>query len=626
MTRTLVAHLAVVGIWIVCAVLAAGVGFIIRRFLLPTHRIGHGFASVWIGLAGIVLFLQLWNLAAPVDSWALIAVVATGLGGLAIAGVRSGSRDRPAGEVDAGMVQSRVPAWRWFALTVVSLWLANRSLAPFLAYDSGVYMIPGVEWARAFPAVPGLGALHGRLAFNSSNVLLAALLEAGPWAPAAPHLLGGFFLFLLSLRIWSRVPIGSATEPGGVVRGTFDLVLLLPLIVVALDDQLIPSLSADVSVGVAMFASVSLMLERFSGDGPGRNDPIPLIGAVAALVLAVTLKLSAAPFALAGCTVAAVVLFNDSRRGGVSRGVVLRVAAAAALVIGSWMLRGVVLSGYPLYPSTVLGAPVTWRVPAEQAMAERAWASEFARHWDPSTRGDNWLAATGPESGADWVRPWLGSIASGHDLGLVSLPLLLCAVCGFGLMFKRRSMYATGTGWLSVCTVLALLAWLAVAPRPSFGFGVVWVLAALWAGALASWLKPRTAARWVAVLTLLLGACVVANAVRLWYGDEFWTMRAWEWTLVQDADANDWFREPAVPALSEYRTTSGLLVYVTEERSLCWRAPLPCTPSPARNLALRRAGDLSGGFLTDGTWQAERWPNRSSPFLEIWRERQGSQR
>lgn len=35
----------------------------------------------------------------------------------------------------------------------------------------------------------------------------------------------------------------------------------------------------------------------------------------------------------------------------------------AAAIFFPWILRGVIISGYPLFPSSALGAPVAWKIP-----------------------------------------------------------------------------------------------------------------------------------------------------------------------------------------------------------------------------------------------------------------------
>ena len=39
----------------------------------------------------------------------------------------------------------------------------------------------------------------------------------------------------------------------------------------------------------------------------------------------------------------------------------------AAVLLATWMGRGILLSGYPLFPSTALAMPVPWRMPTKES-------------------------------------------------------------------------------------------------------------------------------------------------------------------------------------------------------------------------------------------------------------------
>src|SRR6185436_515877 len=62
---------------------------------------------------------------------------------------------------------------------------------------------------------------------------------------------------------------------------------------------------------------------------------------------------------------------------------------AALVLLVPWALHGIVLSGYPLYPTSIGAFPVAWKVPAELAHATESWVLASAKH---SVRGGlSWL-------------------------------------------------------------------------------------------------------------------------------------------------------------------------------------------------------------------------------------------
>ena len=72
--------------------------------------------------------------------------------------------------------------------------------------------------------------------------------------------------------------------------------------------------------------------------------------------------------------------------------------AVVALIGLSWMIRGVVTSGYVAYPSTFGSLPVDWKMPEEDVKIEADWVYAWGRapntqakdvvgKWDGSDRG-----------------------------------------------------------------------------------------------------------------------------------------------------------------------------------------------------------------------------------------------
>jgi hypothetical protein len=633
------AHLAVVATWLACGAVAWGVGRLIHGAVL-TPAAGaepDSLEPTWTGLAAIVLFLHLWHFVFPVDGRALVVILAAGIAGGLMTWLRSRGAKTGTAPATRRALYGQLP--RAAALLAVGLWLANRSLSQFQAHDSGMYMIPAVEWITAYPLVPGLGALHGRLAFNSANALLAALLEAGPWPPASPHLLNGLFLFLFAARISRHVTVaGRAGRP---TTAAFDLVLAGPLVVIVLDRQLLPSLSADVAVAVALFAGVSMLLDRATKDRSAAEDvPSPPLAAMAAFALAFTLKLSAAVFALAGSAIAVTLLMRRSGAGAFRRRGRIAIATGALALAGCWLIRSVWLSGYPMYPARLLSVPVEWRLPRVQVEAEAAWVSHFGRTWYSTDLAN--ADSVGPYTWRQlhWLGPWTGALLAGRDRGMISLPaalLLVLIPAGFALdrrpATRRRSVPAETSRRLPGSITMPVIAapavasaiyWFVAAPRPSLGFPAAWTLAALALAGTVRRLDRRHAWRATVAAGILVPAIAAAAAVRNDYPRDFWTARAWRWTLLADADPTDWFREGPPPEYTTFTTDDGTQLNVPVSNNICLRTPLPCTPHPAANLRAREANSLRDGFVVSGAWQPQRWPNRSSQFLRSWLTRRAS--
>jgi hypothetical protein len=293
----------------------------------------------------------------------------------------------------------------------------------------------------------------------------------------------------------------------------------------------------------------------------------------------------------------------------------LAVSLGAALLIGgAWTLRGVILSGYPAFPSRAVTVPVDWRVPAEHADAEYALVEHSSK---VSTMLDDVIA------GRDrwgWLPRWTRVQLS--EPFYVVVPLGIALLAGFMALGLRNGPTGSRAWWLLlVPTIPALIAWFWLAPEGRYATGFCWALAALactrawqrialratsvrfgaWAAFIAAVTlvaTPMVTVRREAPLTIL--KTVVRQNVKLW-------------------EAGAWRSRPPAPQLDTFVTQSGLVLSVPREQ--CWDATPPCTQNPARNLELRSPPNIAAGFRVKGEWAMENWPAKTRPnFLAAWRE------
>ena len=617
--------LAVIGTWAIVFVGVSGSGLAFRRLLGATATADGGIsAAFWQGLVLTLLYLQLWQLVLPIDGRAGAVLLTLGTAGWAWV--------RPP---LSGMIGGRFGVLRLSLLALAAglmLWAADRALAAPSAYDTGLYQLAAVAWAKTYAIVPGLANLHGRLGFNGSSLLFAAMLDTGPWSEQSTHLANGFLLlvFLLeSLRQFGRLKEGSAPLRPALFRA----VLLGMGLVLLLNPFFSASLTTDLPAALLLLVALEQGYRFLLPDGEGRPAASQAVADFVLLTSAATgaacVKLSAACVAGLLWLVVAWVWYrrkdlphDDLRRG-------LRWALALSLALAlSWSVRSAVLSGYPAYPASFAPLAVDWKVPAEQVSAERDWIRQFARVHFLNHRLDGdgiWNPA-----GWAWVPSWVrGTIATEMGIVHVVLPLSLG---GFALLvwFARRGWRQPTAPWLLLVPLLGgSLFWFLTAPRPDFGLCTFWPLAALCGAEAGHAALPgggRGGPMLVALLSVLLVAGVgltqrVSTVLTTTGNPKIWPVL--RRILVVPAGARRFGIQPAPVAISDsFVTTSGLRLLVPRDDGRCWISALPCTPHPATNLRLRRPGDLAGGFAVDGAWAAERWPNIWGDFLRQWRASQ----
>lgn len=535
--------------WGALSLLFSGVGLLTAKLLGDDASDLSG--TFWLGWAGTIVFLLGWCLVLPIDNASCLAV-----GGLALLGFGVGARR-------AWLAKVRGSAVWLLPLAPVALWMAELARQAPTNGDSRMYHLPAVAWAEAFPVVPGLANLHGRLGFNNASTLFHALLDHGPWAGGEFHIAHGLLLLPLYARglpaLWRLV-----AERGG-ARDAIDAVLLA----FAVDSTIganLTSTSPDLPVGVLEAVLVSELAGWIERQRP--RSALPGLTLLCAALL--TVKLSALGFA-AGMVLSLFLLGRDSSgrspshadegvRAPGRRLAVGRVWAAFILPLALWTIRGVILTGYPAYPSTLGGVPVDWRVPTARAIEETNVILAWGRR--PGVPWEKVLASS------DWVGPWLRStLLLNRD---VTIPVLL----GMALLLAAWWLGKRGALWLlALPPLLELMWWFVGSPDPRFAGASFWLLPAV-----AAALLVPTGARFVAIL---------ASALVLW-------------PLTTEPSARPPQGGGLVPTaavkVSEQRTESGLVVWVPDGSALCWPAPLLCTPTFHGDLTQRMAGNLRSGF------------------------------
>lgn len=608
--------------WALLGAVFIGVGLIVQRlFGLKIVDTEHCLIGFWMGFCFVIIFLQVWHFWFAVTWHALATVVAAGT---------------------AGLVWHAADLFRWLRTTILkrraaclvlfvaAAWIAEWAIGPDRIYESASYYLSMVRWATTYPLVPGLGNLHGRLAFNNSNLLYAAMLEVGPWYGRSNHLANGLLILMLLVQLLVSTFLLFGRSKDYHVGFVFDATLLAPTIDMVLREQA-ASLTADVPPAVMLFVAASrcfaFLTTTHCNDEKRRDYHMVVIATL--LAVSFCMKASAAAFAASAWWLIFLIwLFKAGRTRGKSA---LKMAAVISSVtltaIIPWLVRGIIFSGYPFYPSTIISFPVEWRVPAEQAEAEKAWIGQFARYYYNPDAANLITTPTELPSTWAWLKPWLSDLVR-KRVTMAILPTALTAMvwCIYLFYLWVGRSNPIGQGWLLLLpTVAALAFWFFTAPNPRLGFFLFWTLAAASVAVVfQACLRLASIELQVTFLTGLLCMAIIPIArsvvLRLHDGEKTLLM-AIVGSLVFRPGTDRGFNPNPIPELETFVTRSGLILYVPKDLSnFCWDAPLPCTPHPAPNLRLRRDGNLRSGFVTDGSWQAARWPNPQSSFLSFWRQ------
>ena len=505
---SIVLTLAVLGTWAILAVGLSALGaFFFNRLggIEPNWR--HAYYAIWTGFVLLIASLMLWHFFLPVDNKALFTFA--GLAALALVAERHWFA-----------LLLRQPFSRRFAVTcaLFAVWVSNQSLAPG-GMDDYIYEFQAIRWFHDYLIVPGLANLHGRIGFNNAHQLFAAMLSAGLWRGEVNHIFNGFFVVLACVFLFDTVrDIARGTE-GSLDRSLFPALLVCPcvgLVAFGSHGPMLSSLKADVFVAAATAVLACLFL-RWATALPGSSESA-LLAATTLLLAAVlpSVKLSAIMFS--GCIVAVVglgSLWHFARERRCTR-MILGAFAVAVVLAVCFPIRGIILSGYPLYPSTALGVNVDWRVPAAQADGERTFVTSMGRASHP-TYDPRKL------SGWQWLPEWARVTAKVNRF-IIVLPLLLTLIC-LPMLFARTregsvvSLNGAPPLWayatLACASIANLIMWFIQAPVGRFAIVQVWVFFA----AVLAWgiQKQRGGWNWKAALIGLALTLPLAVLFLLYY-------------------------------------------------------------------------------------------------------------
>lgn len=323
-------------------------------------------------------------------------------------------------------------------------------------YDTGLYHAQSIRWIEEYGIVPGLGNLHSRLAYNSASFGLSALYSFGFLGGQSYHCGAGFLAFLLALTCaegftWERIR-GPKLSDFVRVIGVYYLLIIF-------DEMVSPA--SDYFMVLGVFYILIRWLE-LTEKGEKSYLPYGLLCLIG--VWLVTVKLSGALILL--LTLKPACMMIREKRGKE----IAKFLGLGSFTAAPFLIRNVILSGWLLYPSTVIDLfGFDFKIPKGVAEYDAREIQVWGRGFSDVSRYDDPFG--------NWFPDWAMSLDTVNKVFLLlalSSLIMLLGLCGYTLVKRRKEMldFLLVAGTVAAC----FLFWLTSAPLIRYGCVYLWVL------------------------------------------------------------------------------------------------------------------------------------------------------
>lgn len=502
--------------------------------------------TLWLGFTTILALIELLHLFVPIDWRISAAVLFVSL----LPFMLNTNRLEIIGTISALLIFARLNYFKTFMIGLIGLLWCLRSMGLSNNFDSGLYHFGSIRWLNEYALVPGLGNIHWRFGLNQSYFGFLSLVNIYPlWNKG--YAVGG--LFLLYLAGYTLINIGRhlGRAWGWLIGG----VLFIYLGYIA---GTLPNPSPDTAVGLVEIAIFLFLFRIINKQNIGSKQPLEDSVVILCLSLAlVTIKLSGVVFA--ATSVCLVVYFQYAAIPQHYR-TYFKLSALLVFFSSMHILRGYLLSGLPLFPSTVAGAwGLDWAVSNELVKSEinliYSWgrqpgellSSEILGHWG-------------------WISSWLETISlfDGVLFSVATALLLINLILGLkGKTASDTRQYLA----LYLPVICTFIFWFLTAPDVRF-LGAVPSLYL----ALSLWIYSFSFI-WQRAQGFVIDTKRHRNLY--WMGAIFICFLSLKSTGLRSVSLNGWTPLPAYKVNSE-KTYTDLPINVSADNGQCWNAPLPC--------------------------------------------------
>lgn len=410
--------LSALGLWVTFGLVFTGIGATLTRASL--------WRAFWYGWLLTIVTGQIWNLLAPWNSLAQISVFSVGVWGI---------------WHNRHWLRQQLQTSQAALLVLLVIWvlLANGAVGAqsqeSVGFDTGLYHTQSVRWIQGYAAVPGLGNLHERLAFNNAFAFYPALQMSGGY-----HATG----YGLAYGLLFGVAVAGFAD--SILRRVKHWPIAVILLVLTGFECVVAPING-LMTDPAIWLLGALLFWEVLQDTPDRR----FIWLLAGVMIAI--KLSAVVIALG---LAVLTLRKRKLEWAM-------VWSFSALIPAT--LRSIIVSGYAVFPIAITRIPTPWTMPMERVQHTADWIASWAK------------TSTAPPdvvlNNPNWIQDYfIWRSVHGVSILLYWLPVMMTLVIGLYLIRQHNPIR-----WRLLSIVLmATVYWFLTAPNIRFAGVVLWLI------------------------------------------------------------------------------------------------------------------------------------------------------
>lgn len=422
--------------------------------------------------------------------------------------------------------------------------------------DTQSYHAQSIQWVRKLAVVPGLGNIHGRLAFNSMFFVISGLFTF-QIKDILIFPLNGISYIVLIFKLVSEYK--KHDVQGNRWKSMFYIIILLISLFVFIPNLNSPS--PDIICAVLIIYSFTLILDLKEKDGQLNFGRIILLNLM--VFSCISFKISS----LFMVSTLLILLNKEILKR------TLITLSIGIIVLSSFVIRNYYLSGYLIYPFPSLDIfNPDWKIPLDDVISMKLEIESWARISDLPVPDVAHMKFT------EWIMPWFKSLDLFSKILLTINSFSLITVI---IMLLKRDFFLVK---IQLIILLNLFFWLLMAPDPRFAYGFIFLGFSLNISYLFKLLESSSFMGILKYYKVVL-ACLLILIV----------YKRAEFPLETVKNSSLWMIPASFDSVETNEFNSDFKYRVPVPGGGCFNVEIPCVPFPLTNIALR-ANDLQDGF------------------------------